>query len=404
MVNPQSKRKLIRLARKVLNGQATPEEKAFLRQYYDYFDKNEVEVWELSSEEKDVLEDRMLHNVFEEADRVEMARGTRYLKNRTLRVAALVAVLIGLAGTFYIFYYDAGRNTQTDLTGTIAETDVPPGGNKAVLTLANGTQMILDSLSNGNLATQGNSSVIKLSNGHMAYRNRYGDPGQAGNSPDQAQSVVYNTLSTPRSGNYELTLPDGTRVWLNSSSAITFPTTFAEKERRVRLEGEAYFEVSKNHSRPFVVETNDIEIRDIGTHFDVMAYADEPATRATLVEGAIEVVKGAFSVLLKPGEQSIIANEANSRIVVAPADTNAAVAWKNGYFSFNHTSIYEIMRQVSRWYDVDVNYGDSLGVSLNGHISRRVPASEVFKILELTGDLNFSIKGKVVTVEKRILN
>jgi ferric-dicitrate binding protein FerR (iron transport regulator) len=397
MINPENKRQLIQLVTKFMNGQATPEERAFLEKYYQYLDHHGIGPAELSPSERQVREDKMLDGIFREIDRHDHRR-TRVVRIRRIAgIAAAVAALVAVAAVLY-FQGPRGRpGTAKKIVVTPEpQSDVLPGGAKAVLTLSNGRRVVLDSARNGALAIQGNSHVVKLSNGQMAYEPA--KAGQGGSGRDAA--VAYNTLATPRGGSYQLTLPDGSRVWLNSASSLRFPVAFTGGERRVTLEGEAYFEVTKNRLHPFIVQTHGIEIRDLGTRFNVMAYQDEPDIRTTLVEGAVQVARGLKNVLLKPGQQAIVGENAGGKIIVTPADMDAAVAWKAGYFSFHHTSIYEIMRQISRWYNVDVSYADSLDVSLNGHISRGVNASEVFRTLELTGELTFTIEGRRVIVRE----
>jgi ferric-dicitrate binding protein FerR (iron transport regulator) len=399
MVNPESKQQLIELVTKVLNGQATAEEKAFLEKYYDYFDRHGTQPAGLSSSERKALEDKILDHIFLEIDKRD---GEKPARIRILKVAGIAAAVAAVVAIAAVIYFQEGRGGSDSvrngkqIVNHHIQTDIAPGGAKAVLTLANGSQVLLDSARNGSLATQGNIRVVKLGNGQMAYKPAEGYQ-RAG---EQQAATAYNTLSTPRGGSYQLTLPDGSRVWLNSASSLTFPVEFTARERRVTLEGEAYFEVTKNSLRPFIVQTHGLEIKDLGTRFNVMAYQDEPDARTTLVEGAVEVAKGLKNVLLKPGQQAVVGKNTSGRIVVSKADVEEAVAWKAGYFSFHRTSIYEIMRQISRWYDVDVSYQDSVGVSLNGHISRSVNASEVFRTLELTGELTFTIQGKKVIVRE----
>lgn len=397
MINPENKQQLIQLVTKFMNGQATPEERAFLGKYYQYLDQHGTGPAELSASERQAREDKMLDGIFREIERQDGSRSRVVRIRRTAGIAAAVAALVAVAA---VLYFQGPRSAPGMAEKVVAtpesHADVLPGGAKAVLTLSNGRRVVLDSARNGALATQGNSHVVKLSNGQMAYEPAEAEQdGSGGNA-----AVAYNTLTTPRGGSYQLTLPDGSRVWLNSASSLRFPVAFTGGERRVTLEGEAYFEVTKNRLHPFIVQTHGIEIKDLGTRFNVMAYGDEPDIRTTLVEGAVQVANGLKNVLLKPGQQAIVGENAGGKIMVAPADTDAAVAWKAGYFSFHHTNIYEIMRQISRWYDVNVSYADSLDVSLNGHISRGVNASEVFRTLELTGELTFTIEGRRVIVRE----
>lgn len=294
-------------------------------------------------------------------------------------VAAAILVLMAGAGGMYLQEQKAPVIPQN----VVAE-DVQPGTNKAVLTLADGSTVALDSAGN---------RVIRQ--GHTAIRQQ---GGQLQYSAGGSAVTSYNTLSTPRGGQFQLTLPDGTKVWLNASSSLKFPVAFNGNKREVTLKGEAYFEVIHDPKMPFTVHVEGMDIADLGTHFNIMAYADENAIKTTLVEGSISVSDGKSNALLKPGQQAVLSKNGNIR--VQTADVEEAIAWKNGEFYFNHTSIYEIMRQVSRWYDVDVNYQDSTDAYLSGNIRKNVNVSEVFRMLELAGDVRFRIENKKATVMK----
>ena len=266
--------------------------------------------------------------------------------------------------------------------------DIQPGGKKALLTLADGSQIVLDSVSSGLLAKQGNVQVIKLSNGEISYIT---------NGSDQV-GLLYNTMSTPVGGIYQLILPDGTMVWLNSASSIRYPTAFASNERRVQITGEAYFEVVKNKDKPFVVKVNDqAEIKVWGTHFNMNAYKDEDEIRATLLEGAIEVSQGNNSTKLTPGQQAQI--DTNGFIKRVDADLEEAVAWKNGNFLFNSAPLPAILRQAARWYDLEVVYEGKIPTDkFSGQISRNVSLSSLLKWMQWS-DVHFTLKGKKLIIK-----
>ena len=267
--------------------------------------------------------------------------------------------------------------------------DIQPGGQKALLTLADGSQIILDSVSPGLLAKQGNAQVIKLSNGEISYITN--DSAQVG--------LLYNTMSTPVGGIYQLILPDGTKVWLNSASSIRYPTEFASNERRVQITGEAYFEVVKNANKPFVVKVNDLaEIKVWGTHFNVNAYKDEAEIRATLLEGAVEVSQGSNSTKLTPGQQAQIGKSGFIKRV-DNADLDEAVAWKNGNFLFNSTALPVILRQVARWYDLEIVYEGKIPADkFSGQISRAVSLSSLLKWMQWS-DVHFTLEGKKLIIK-----
>lgn len=275
-----------------------------------------------------------------------------------------------------------------------------PGGNIAVLTLSDGSAIALDSARNGIVAQQGNTKIAKLSNGQLAYKT----------VKEQSSAVLFNTLTTPRGGQYKLGLPDGSFVWLNAASSIRYPTAFSGKERVVSITGEAYFEIAKDPSMPFRVilpssaggrrgeggmEGGSIEV--LGTHFNVNAYEDEKALKATLLEGSIRLISQAASRKLEPGQQALL-NKEGQLSVIPNADTEEAVAWKNGRFDFDNADIQAVMRQIARWYDVEVVFeGKIPSEKFVGEIPRNSNLSEVFKILELS-NVHFKVENKKVTV------
>ena len=276
--------------------------------------------------------------------------------------------------------------------------DIKPGGNQAILTLADGTKIVLNKAAEGALARQGNTTVIKLNDGQLEYNKQTV-------SQIPTTKILYNTLSTPRGGQYRVTLPDGTLVWLNASTSLKFPTAFSGSERKVEIKGEAYFEVAKNEAMPFVVTAENSEIKVLGTHFNVSAYADDKVLKTTLLEGSVEfsVVKKAGSeneagtIKLQPGQQAQLDN-ANT-LTVVEADTKEAIAWKNGYFIFNNEDIESIMQKIMRWYDVKVVYDvNDKNIYFTGNISRAENVSEILRVLELTETVHFKIEGKTITV------
>jgi ferric-dicitrate binding protein FerR (iron transport regulator) len=276
--------------------------------------------------------------------------------------------------------------------------DIKPGGNQAILTLADGTKIVLDKAAEGALARQGNTTVIKLDDGRLAYNMQTV-------SQIPTTKILYNTLSTPRGGQYRVTLPDGTLVWLNASTSLKFPTAFTGNERKVEIKGEAYFEVAKNEAMPFIVTAENSEIKVLGTHFNVSAYADDKVMKTTLLEGSVElsIAKRAGSetvpatIKLQPGQQAQL-DETNI-LKVVEADTEEATAWKNGFFIFNNEDVESIMRKITRWYDVKVIYENKdENMRFTGNISRAENVSEVLRVLELTEIVHFKIEGKTITV------
>jgi ferric-dicitrate binding protein FerR (iron transport regulator) len=282
--------------------------------------------------------------------------------------------------------------TTTTTKNKPFKNDVPPGGDKAVLTLADGSTIVLDDAQNGNLTQQGNTKVIKL-NGKLAY-----DPAKAG-----AGEIVYNTISTPRGGKYQIELPDGTQVWLNAASSLHFPTAFIGRERKVEITGEAYFEVAPltpkgGQKIPFIVSVNGSEIEVLGTHFNVMAYSDEDAVKTTLLEGSVKFVNGNNTSLLKPGQQSQLLRNGQVK-VVSDVDVENVISWKNGMFQFENADMETVMRQLSRWYDVEVVFkSKKLHDPLHVEIPFNTNLSDALKILEEAGTAKFEIEGKRIIV------
>lgn len=269
----------------------------------------------------------------------------------------------------------------------VTNKDAAPGKNKATLVLADGAEISLDDAQNGDLTQQGGTKVLKF-DGKVSY--------QSGSST--AKEVLYNSITTPRGGQYQVTLPDGTQVWLNAASSIRFPTVFAGKERRVEVTGEAYFEVTKNTKMPFVVQLQRSEVRVLGTHFNIMAYEDEESQRTTLLEGSIKFVTASDSNLLRPGEQSQLTRD--GRVVIREnTDLEAVMAWKNGVFHFEKADIQTVMRQLSRWYDVDVVYQELPVKGLfHADIPKNTNLSVALQALNLTGKVHFQIENKKVIV------
>jgi transmembrane sensor len=303
-------------------------------------------------------------------------------KRKWFQVAAAAILLFGV-----FTFYKLGLS-KNDIKQQVAKTnseDIAPGSNKAVLTLADGSQIVLDSAANGNLTKQGNTTIIKL-DGKLAYS-------ASGNNGE----VLYNTISTPKGGMYQIVLSDGSKVWLNASSSLRFPTAFTGKQRNVELSGEAYFEIEKNALMPFNVAVSEMNVQVLGTHFNVMAYNEESEIKTTLLEGAVKVTKGSAVALLKPGKQASLDN--SGAIKITDAEIEKDLAWKNGMFFFENTGIKTIMQQLNRWYDADISYqGNVTNRRFTGQISRYINLSGVLKMLELTGDIPFKIEGKKILV------
>lgn len=302
--------------------------------------------------------------------------------------AVLVTVLFSIV-FFFLKTKPMNSKTIPSYVKDINE-DVLPGGDKAVLTLDDGRTIALDT-STMLIPAQGNISIAKSGRSELSYSEI--------KTPVSKENGLYNTITTPKGGQYQVVLPDGTKVWLNSASSLRFPTSFFHKKRIVTIHGEAYFEVAKNEKMPFTVEAGKMQIEVMGTHFNVMAYTDEGSVKTTLLEGKVQIKNASRVTLLKPGQQCLMTPDGNLLInsVIGLQET---VAWKNGMFSFKKDSLETIMRQIARWYNVEVTFKDPIPGHFVATISRDVPVSKLLEILEMAGGVHFTIKGNVITVSK----
>ncbi len=380
------------LIHKYLSGEATEREKLQVEQWYESFDKSALKFADGKEEIMDESTSRSLQAIREKITKLRLEEiqevSSKVAKrNFRWRWAAAAAVLILLAGGFYTLFFKAGSVQPKMATATAIKKDFKPGGNNAVLTLANGKQIILDSVSTGTLSLQGNTKVIKLNNGLLAY-----NANQRSQITDQRSQIEYNTISTPRGGQYEVVLPDGTKVWLNAASSIRFPTSFTGKERELQVTGEAYFEVAKNVDQPFRVFVKGMTVNVLGTQFNIMAYNDELGIKTTLVQGKVKVVtNNGQSEVLEPSEQAMI-NENGEMSIVKNANINEIVAWKNNLFWFDNDNVHEIIKQLSRWYDVDIQIKGDIPDLFTGSIPRNIAFSKVFEVLQKTGSIHYEIK------------
>jgi transmembrane sensor len=306
-----------------------------------------------------------------------------------MRMAVAAVFVLALFITAFFIYRKGEHALATNTPKKGIQNDVGPGGDKAVLTLADGRKIILDTASNGALVQQGGIKVIKTG-GQVSY-----------NADTKSTVVLYNMITTPRGGQYQLQLADGTKVWLNAASSLRFPMAFAGKERSVELTGEAYFEVVHNAAQPFHVKAGDVDVQDLGTEFDVNAYSDEPDVKATLVQGRVNVKREGNHVFLNPGQQAKVLKGVDDIRIDYDVDLEEVVAWKNGRFLFNGAGIESIMRQVERWYDVQVVYEGKPAGLISGSLPRAVNVSQVLKILEATGKVDFSVNGKEIIVRAK---
>lgn len=367
------------------SGKCTTKEVETLENYQDGIDLDLNEWDEQLMGNPNQIKESIKTDLF---NAIQSRNRKRIILTRTWYAAAATIILV-LSSALYFITFNKTKPVLVITESQRFKNDVSPGDNRAVLTLDDGSQINLDEAQNGVLASDNNIAIKKTGKGKLEY--------SAGKN--LVKVVKYNTLSTPIGGQYQIALPDGSKVWLNSGSSIRYPTAFVGSERIVELNGEAYFEVSKNKKMPFIVRTNKaMDIKVLGTEFNVMAYENEKNINTTLIEGSVEVLKGSGITLLEPGQAAVL-NKGTGKINVSEADVEDAIAWKNGYFMFANEDIESIMRKVSRWYNIDVIYQGNLNnKDFVGTIPRDKKISEILKMLELTGAVHFKIDGRRVTV------
>lgn len=300
-------------------------------------------------------------------------------------IAAASVILI--VGVFVIYRFAGNSSTNNNNIAASDTTQLKPGGNRATLTLANGTVIDLTNVNNGIIEIGKGSHVNKPADGELVY--------ETGVIANETPSI--HTLSTPVGGQYQVTLPDGTKVWLNAATKLMYPSKFASNERKVEIDGEAYFEVSKNDKQPFrVVMQDGSTVTVLGTHFNVMAYTNETQKEITLLEGKVAVAKNNNVENLEPGTQAVVRNDIIAKRT--GIDTEEITAWKNGLFVFHDATIESIMKQVERWYDAKVVYKGEIKQQFNATISRNESLSKLLRLLELNGYVHFKTENKTIYV------
>lgn len=387
------------LLRKYLHGQLSHEEYrelwVLLEQDPDEKSLNVAlkELWETTGEKTSNISDA----AWDEKMRVAMSKnmntrstptavsatGRHVLLRRLAAAAIMVGVIIGS-----VFYLKNDPSTVDPGDRSVVRQEVLPGGNRAVLTLSDGSRIDLGKADKGQLAIQGHTEVLKSEDGQLDYKH----------ASEQITSMVYNTLQTPRGGQYQITLSDGSKVWLNAASSMHYPVTFSKKERRVEITGEAYFEIAKDPARPFIVKIDDMEVQVLGTRFNINGYQDEASIRTTLLEGRIQVQAPVGAQQMLPGQQASFRSGQPLKIS-NDVNLDETVAWKDGQFQFENSDIQSVMRQLSRWYDMDVRYDGQVKKHFIGGISRQVNLSKVLSMLEQTGEVSFQIDGKMIIVK-----
>ncbi|MBB6126037.1 FecR family protein [Mucilaginibacter lappiensis] len=366
------------LIQKHKEGRATASEKQALTNWYNKVSNETSEF----PEDEDSVREEILTRLLSEIN-FSKSKSFRYKK---WAVAASILMILS-AGTFFF----VGKHKQNVNSTTALNQQIKPGGNKAFLVLANGKKIFLADVKNGKIAQQKGSQVIKTADDQLIYSANSGTPNDG--------SIQYNTIETPRGGQYQLLLPDGTRVWLNAASSLKYPVSFnSSKERKVELSGEAYFEVAHNKNIPFKVVTNKQLVEVLGTHFNLNAYPDELSTKTTLLEGAVKVTAGDKNTTLKPGQEA----DLTTTLKVSEVDPRDAIDWKNGFFRFDDEDLEIAMRQIARWYDVKIIYEDESVKKepLAAVTTRFSNISTLLKMIEQTTGARFIIEGSTIRVTK----
>jgi ferric-dicitrate binding protein FerR (iron transport regulator) len=409
------------LLKKYLAGNCTTAEQERIAEWYASFDDQppyfehdkSPEANELKEKTKAAIQSIIASHTLPAANTptaqpatiVSMHKARKRMFTYTGIAAAVLIVL--MAGTYWVFLNRVSSKKEIVQKALSSDTAIAitPGSNKAILTLADGSAIMLDSAQNGALAQQGNVQVVKSNDGELKYLS-------AADSRQPA-AVAYNRLSTPRGGQFMLTLPDNSKVWLNAASSIKYPTVFTGNERRVEITGEAYFEIEKNPNKPFRVDIllptgkgGSVEV--LGTHFNINAYNDESSVKTTLLEGKVKIINRTSSmpatagnkapVFLAPGQQAQMNNNDEIKIV-NNANIEATMAWKNGLFQFDDVTIQTVLHQVARWYDVEIVYERDVSQDhFRGKIYRNTDIAKLLNILELSG-AHFKIEGKRIIVQ-----
>lgn len=398
---PQHIRALIE---KYLSASITKEELVQLNDWYHKFEDSQAEVDMDMDLDKDAAmntaqpedgERQLSEAIYNRLmNSTELQPPIRKINNwKTYAAAIVLLLLITGAGYLLLNRHQISRDKIILVTNNKpSKGDLAPGGNKAILTLADGSVVVLDSLQNGTLGQQGGVEVQKLASGALSYNRT--------SNLSEPLTTVFNEIATPRGGTYQITLSDGTRVWLNAATELRFPTSFPGKTREVSLKGEAYFEVAKNAGQPFLVHTDKQTIRVLGTHFNVNAYEDEPVYRTTLLEGKVRVISKrspTMEATLSPGQQATLHPSGRLSITLHP-DLEQVTGWKEGNFVFHSTDFKTILRLIGRWYNADIDYQGTDNPVFTGQISKKLPVSKVFALLSMTNEIHYTIKGNSIIV------
>lgn len=377
--------KIKELLAKYRNSQCTADEKELVEQWYKQL--KDTGSFEWKAGEKEMLQASVERKIMEAAGLKQKAAKQRIPVRRIYWYAA-ASVVVMLSSLIYLKMLDRSARPNIGQAMQVSTDVIAPDANRAMITLADGKKVFLDSAGTGSLAVQGNMKLVKLPSGEIVYQNANGEI---------STKLEYNTLSNPRGSKViQMLLADGSRVWLNAGSALTYPVAFVGNERRVSITGEAYFEVAHDASKPFMVFKDRMAIKVLGTHFNVNAFGDDGQDiEVTLLEGSVSVNYGGAEGLLKPGQQAKLGQQLK---ILRDVNIDGVMAWKNGYFHFEDASLQNVMERISRWYDVNVVYKENVPPrKFVGEMQRDLSLSEVLKILE-KNKVHFEIVGKELIV------
>lgn len=382
MISPKRKKEFQKLVEKHQQGKTTPEENEFIEKYYQYFDTEERITGSMSTEEKAMLEKRLFEKILVSIKDDQQKVVSLYRKP-FFRISVVAASVLLVLGGYFLFVNKTKK--PIEIVSTSPKDVEAPKNARAIITLADGRIVAIDSITNGMLAQQSDVTVTKTADGKIVY---------SGNT----DKVVYNTLTNPRGSKViDMMLADGSRVWLNAGSSVTYPVAFVSNERKIEITGEAYFEVAHDATKPFYVSKGDIRVLVFGTHFNVNAYDDESDIKVTLLEGSVKVSSGINEGLLKPGQQARVTSGGNSSTsfkVINNVDVETVMAWKNGLFSFDNADLPAVMRQLSRWYDIEVEYsGEMPDIRFQGEILKDLSLSQLLNGLGSSTRIHFKMEG-----------
>jgi hypothetical protein len=369
------KKTFLSLIDKYLDGAASPEERVLLEEYADQLANTGIVT--MSAAEKAQLKEEMLQHILQQ-HLIPEQKVIPFYRRTLFKIAAAAAIIIAVGlSTFLLIEKNTGEKRVVQEK---SQKDIYPGHDGAILTLADGHTIVLDNAQDGKISDE----AVKNGN-KVSYQNN-----------DQTK-VESNTMTTPKGRQFSLILADGTQVWLNAASSITYPTAFTGSDRKVSITGEAYFEVAHNAKKPFHVQVNGMDVQVLGTHFNINAYSNEGSIKTTLLQGSIKISAAGKNQLVKPGQQTQVTGDGKISLI-NDADVNAAVAWKNGFFQFNEMGIESVMRQLERWYNIDVKYeGQIPNRRFAGQMDRSLTLSEILKILQ-ESNVHFKLEDRTLIV------